>query len=444
MPILIVAVGVLILLFLIIKVKLNTFVSLIIVSFLVAIGLGMDINKIVLSIEAGIGGQLGHLALVFGLGAMLGRLVSDAGGGYRIAITLIDKFGRKRIQAAVVIASFIIGIALFFEVGLVLLIPIVYAIAKELKMPFLYLGIPMAAALNVTHGFLPPHPAPTAISVAYGAHIGQVLLFGIIIAVPTTVIAGPLFNKFAMKRFPGAYQKRGNLSALGPRKEFQLDETPGFGISVVTSLFPVIFMAIATVFSLLLKEHSRGKDIIEFIGTPGTAMLISLLLALYTMGYARKIPMKEISKSLSESISQIAMMLLIIGGGGAFKQVLIDGGVGDYVADLFSQTNMSPLLVAWIIAAVLRLCLGSATVAALTTAGMAAPLMEAGSVNPALMVLATGAGSVIACHVNDAGFWMVKEFFGLSMKETFQTWTLLTTVLSVTGLGCVLLAGLVM
>ncbi|MCY9079811.1 gluconate:H+ symporter [Bacillus inaquosorum] len=444
MPILIVAVGVLILLFLIIKVKLNTFVSLIVVSFLVAIGLGMDINKIVLSIEAGIGGQLGHLALVFGLGAMLGRLVSDAGGGYRIAITLIDKFGRKRIQAAVVIASFIIGIALFFEVGLVLLIPIVYAIAKELKMPFLYLGIPMAAALNVTHGFLPPHPAPTAISVAYGAHIGQVLLFGIIIAVPTTVIAGPLFNKFAMKRFPGAYQKRGNLSAFGPRKEFQLDETPGFGISVVTSLFPVIFMAIATVFSLLLKEHSRGKDIIEFIGTPGTAMLISLLLALYTMGYARKIPMKEISKSLSESISQIAMMLLIIGGGGAFKQVLMDGGVGDYVADLFSQTNMSPLLVAWIIAAVLRLCLGSATVAALTTAGMAAPLMEAGSVNPALMVLATGAGSVIACHVNDAGFWMVKEFFGLSMKETFQTWTLLTTVLSVTGLGCVLLAGLVM
>lgn len=320
MPILIVAVGVLILLFLIIKVKLNTFVSLIVVSFLVAIGLGMDINKIVLSIETGIGGQLGHLALVFGLGAMLGRLVSDAGGGYRIAITLIDKFGKERIQAAVVVASFIIGIALFFEVGLVLLIPIVYAIAKELKMPFLYLGIPMAAALNVTHGFLPPHPAPTAISVAYGAHIGQVLLFGIIIAVPTTVIAGPLFNKFAMKRFPGAYQKHGNLSGLGPRKEFQLDETPGFAISAVTSLFPVIFMAMATVFSLLLNEHSKGKDIIEFIGTPGTAMLISLLLALYTMGYARKISMQEISRSISESISQIAMMLLIIGGGGGLNR----------------------------------------------------------------------------------------------------------------------------
>lgn len=224
------------------------------------------------------------------------------------------------------VASFIIGIALFFEVGLVLLIPIVYAIAKELKMPFLYLGIPMAAALNVTHGFLPPHPAPTAISVAYGANIGQVLLFGIIIAVPTTVVAGPLFNKFAMKLFPSAYQKSGNLSALGPRKEFQLDETPGFSISVVTSLFPVIFMAIATIFSLILNEHSKGKEIIEFIGTPGTAMLISLLLALYTMGYARKIPMKEASKSLSESISQIAMMLLIIGGEGRLNRCLLMAG----------------------------------------------------------------------------------------------------------------------
>ncbi|AKO90999.1 gluconate:H+ symporter [Priestia filamentosa] len=439
MPILIVAIGVLILLFLIMKVKLNTFVSLVVVSFLVAIGLGMELDKIVLSIEEGIGGQLGHLALVFGLGAMLGKLVSDAGGGYRIAITLINTFGRKKIQFAVVISSFIIGIALFFEVGLVLLIPIIYAIAKELKVPFLYLGIPMAAALNVTHGFLPPHPAPTAISLAYGANIGQVLLLGIIIGIPTTIVAGPLFNKFAMKVFPNAYKRSGNLTALGPRKEFNLEETPGFGISVLTSLFPVIFMAIATIISLLFREESKIKAIVEFIGMPGTAMLISLLLAIYTMGHARKIPMADIGDSLSKSISQIAMMLLIIGGGGAFKQVLVDGGVGDYVASLFQDTNLSPLLVAWMIAALLRLCLGSATVAALTTAGLVAPLMAASAVNPALIVLATGAGSVIFCHVNDAGFWMVKEYFGLSMKETFQTWSLLTTVLSVTGLACVLL-----
>lgn len=442
MPILIVAIGVLVLLFLIMKVKLNTFVSLVIAAVTVAILLGMDLTTIITTVEKGIGGQLGHLALVFGFGAMLGKLVSDAGGGYRIATTLINKFGRKHIQFAVVIASFIIGIALFFEVGLVLLIPIVYAIAKELKIPFLYLGIPMAAALNVTHAFLPPHPGPTAISIAYGANIGQVLLLGILVGIPTTIVAGPLFNKFAMKFFPDAYKKDGNISALGARKEFKLEETPGFGISVLTSLFPVIFMGIATIYSLVFPAQTKTKEIIDFIGTPGTAMLISLLLAIYTMGRARNIPMKEIGNTLTQSISQIAMMLLIIGGGGAFKQVLVDGGVGDYVATLFSNSSMSPLLVAWIIAAILRLCLGSATVAALTTAGLVAPMMVAGTVDPALMVLATGAGSVIACHVNDAGFWMIKEYFGLSMKQTFQTWTLLTTVLSVTGLGCVLLLGM--
>ncbi|GKU82155.1 gluconate:H+ symporter [Niallia sp. NCCP-28] len=441
MPILIVAIGVLILLFLIMKVKLNTFVSLVIVSFLVAVGLGMELTEIVKTIEAGIGSQLGHLALVFGLGAMLGRLVSDAGGGHRIAITLINKFGKKRIQLAVVVASFIVGVALFFEVGLVLLIPIIYAIAKEVKMPFLYLGIPMAAALNVTHGFLPPHPAPTAITAAYGADIGQVLLLGTLIAIPTTIVSGPLFNKFAMKVFPSAYKKSGNLAALGPQKEFQLKDTPGFGISVLTSLFPVIFMGLATIFSLLISGESKVKEVVEFVGAPGTAMLLSLLIAIYTMGYARRIPMKEIGQTLSQSIAQIAMMLLIIGGGGAFKQVLVDGGVGDYVATLFSESNMSPILVAWMIAAILRLCLGSATVAALTTAGLVTPLLALSTVNPALVVLATGAGSVIFCHVNDAGFWMVKEYFGLSMKETFQTWSVLTTVISITGLLCVLLLG---
>jgi len=343
-----------------------------------------------------------------------------------------------------VIASFIIGIALFFEVGLVLLIPIVYAIAKELKMPFLYLGIPMAAALNVTHAFLPPHPGPTAISVAYNANIGQVLLLGILVGIPTTIVAGPLFNKFAMKFFPTAYEKAGNISALGERKAFKLEETPGFGISVLTSLFPVIFMGLSTIYTLIFPADNTLKEIVVFIGNPGTSMLISLLLAIYTMGRSRGISMKEVSESLSKSIAQIAMMLLIIGGGGAFKQVLVDGGVGDYVATLFSNSNMSPLLVAWIIAAILRLCLGSATVAALTTAGLVAPMMVAGTVDPALMVLATGAGSVIACHVNDAGFWMIKEYFGLSMKQTFQTWTLLTTVLSVTGLGCVMLLSLFM
>ncbi|MFD2616620.1 gluconate:H+ symporter [Terrilactibacillus laevilacticus] len=439
MPIFIVALGVLLLLFLIVKLKVNTFISLVVVAILVALGLGMDITKIITSVETGIGSQLGHLALVFGFGAMLGKLVADAGGAYRIAITLINRFGRKKIQVAVVVASFIIGIALFFEVGLVLLIPIIFAIATELGISILYLGIPMVAALSVTHGFLPPHPAPTAITAAYGANMGQVLLFGLIISIPTAIVAGPLFSKIAIKVIPSAFERKGNIKALGKQKEFKLEDTPGFFISTITSLFPVILMALATIFSLAVKSDTPIKSFIEFIGAPGTAMLISLIIAIYTMGIARKIPMKSIMSSVETSISQIAMMLLIIGGGGAFKQVLIDGGVGDYVAKMFTGTNLSPLLLAWIIAAILRLCLGSATVAALTTAGLVTPLMVSGAVNPALMVLATGAGSLIASHVNDAGFWMFKEYFNLSLKETFGTWTLLETIISIMGLICVLI-----
>ncbi|MTT32638.1 gluconate permease [Terrilactibacillus sp. BCM23-1] len=442
MPIFIVALGVLLLLLLIVKFKINTFIALIIVSILVALGLGMDITKIITSVETGVGGQLGHLALVFGFGAMLGKLVADAGGAYRIAITLINRFGRKKIQVAVVVASFIIGIALFFEVGLVLLIPIIFAIATELGISILYLGIPMVAALSVTHGFLPPHPAPTAITAAYGANMGQVLLYGLIISIPTAIVAGPLFSKIAIKVIPSAFERKGNIKALGKQKEFKLEDTPGFFISTITSLFPVILMALATIFSLAVKGDSTLKKFIEFIGAPGTAMLISLILAIYTMGIARKIPMKTIMNSVEISISQIAMMLLIIGGGGAFKQVLIDGGVGDYVAKMFNGTTLSPLLLAWIIAAILRICLGSATVAALTTAGLVTPLMVSGAVNPALMVLATGAGSLIASHVNDAGFWMFKEYFNLSLKETFGTWTLLETIISIVGLICVLILSL--
>lgn len=439
MELLIVGIGVLILLFLIMKVKLNTFVSLIIVSILVAIGLGMPLTKIITTVEEGVGSQLGHLALVFGFGAILGKLVSDAGGAYRISTTLINKFGRKKIQIAVLIASFIIGIALFFEVGLVLLIPIIFTIASELGISILYLGIPMAAALSVTHGFLPPHPAPTAIAGIYGANIGMVLLYGIVIAVPTSILAGPMYTKVAQKIVPDAFNRVGNIKALGEQKKFTLEDTPGFGISTLTALFPVILMALATCYELLSGGKITDKSplyeqVIALIGTPGMAMLLSLLFAIYTMGVHRQQTIPAIMKSAEEAIKQIAMMLLIIGGGGAFKQVLLDGGVGDYVAQLFAGSTLSPLILGWVIAVVLRVCLGSATVAALTAAGLAAPLMAATGTDPALMVIATGAGSLFASHVNDAGFWMFKEYFNLSIKETFATWTVLESIISVAGL----------
>ncbi|MGK9267804.1 gluconate permease GntP [Bacillus inaquosorum] len=447
MPLIIVALGILALLFLIMGLKLNTFISLLVVSFGVALALGMPFDKVVSSIEEGIGGTLGHIALIFGLGAMLGKLIADSGGAQRIAMTLVNKFGEKNIQWAVVIASFIIGIALFFEVGLVLLIPIVFAISRELKISILYLGIPMVAALSVTHGFLPPHPGPTAIAGEYGANIGEVLLYGFIVAVPTVLIAGPLFTKLAKKIVPASFSKNGNIASLGTQKTFKLEETPGFGISVFTAMLPIIIMSVATIIDLLQETIGFADNgvlaLIRLIGNASTAMIISLLVAVYTMGIKRNIPVKTVMDSCSTAISQIGMMLLIIGGGGAFKQVLINGGVGDYVADLFKGTALSPIILAWLIAAILRISLGSATVAALSTTGLVIPLLGHSDVNLALVVLATGAGSVIASHVNDAGFWMFKEYFGLSMKETFATWTLLETIISVAGLGFILLLSLV-
>ncbi len=446
MPLVIVAIGIIALLILIMGLKLNTFISLIIVSFGVALALGMPLDGIVKTIEAGLGGTLGHLALIFGLGAMLGKLIADSGGAQRIAMTLVNKFGEKNIQWAVVFASFIIGVALFFEVGLVLLIPIVFAISRQLKVSILYLGIPMVAALSVTHGFLPPHPGPTVIAGEFGANIGEVLLYGFIVAVPTVILAGPLFTKLAKKMVPDSFTKSGDIASLGKQKEFKLEETPGFGISVFTALLPVILMSIATIVNLLQKtigfEDNSFLAAIRFIGDAGTAMLISLLVAIYTMGLARKIPIKTVMESCTTAITHIGMMLLIIGGGGAFKQVLIDGGVGDYVAEMFEGSSLSPILLAWIIAAILRISLGSATVAALTTAGLVIPMLGQSDVNLALVVLATGAGSVVASHVNDAGFWMFKEYFGLTMKETFATWTLLETIISVAGLGFILLLSL--
>lgn len=447
MPLLMVALGVLFLIILISRFKLNTFISLLVVSFTVAFGLGIPLGKIVSTIESGIGGTLGHIAFIFGLGAMLGKLVADSGGAHRIAMTLINKFGEKRIQLAVVIASFVVGIAMFFEVGLVLLIPIIFSIARELKVSPVYLGIPMLASLLVTHAFLPPHPGPTVIAAAYKADIGTVLLYGIIVAIPCVIISGPLFTMVAKKIIPSAFEKAGNIESLGEQKIFRVEETPSFGVSLLTAMFPVILMMISTIISMIQKTAGiKGNSfftIVSFIGDPDTAMLISLILAIYTMGIRRKIPVKQVAASCSSAASSIGMMLLIIGGGGAFKQVLIDGGVGKYIATLFNGTSISPILLAWMVAAILRISLGSATVAALSTSGLVIPMLaNCGHVNLALVTLATGCGSAIASHVNDAGFWMVKEYFGFSMKETFSTWTLLSTILSITGLIFILILSL--
>ncbi|QUM67740.1 gluconate:H+ symporter [Staphylococcus delphini] len=445
-PLLSVAIAIIVLLILIMKLQLNTFVALVITAMVTGILLGMPFDKIVATIETGMGGTLGHIALIFGLGAMLGKLLADGGGATQIADTLIAKLGKKYVQWAMVIASFIIGIALFFEVGLVLLIPLVFTIAKRMNVSQLKIGMPMVTALSVTHGFLPPHPGPVVIAKELGANIGEVLLYGFIVAIPVTIIAGPVFAKMAPRLTPTAFQREGDISSLGATKSFKDEELPSFGLSTFTALLPVLLMLFATLWQLISghegKAHNTLESIIYFIGSAGTAMLIAVVFAIFSMGIRRGTPTKQVMNTLTQAIYPIGMMLLIIGAGGAFKQVLIDGGVGGAIEKIFTDVNISPILLAWLVAAILRLALGSATVAAISTTGIVLPLLQTADVNLALVALAIGAGSIFCSHVNDAGFWMFKEYFGLTVKETFLTWSLIETIISVSGLVFVLFISL--
>lgn len=433
MPLLIVALGVILLLVLMIAFKLNGFLSLIIVALSVGILEGMPLPTVVASITKGVGGTLGTLALVLGFGAMLGKLMADSGGAQRIALTLIEKFGKKRIQLAVVVTGFIVGMALFYEIGFVLLIPLVFTIAAAADIPLLYIGVPMAAALSATHGFLPPHPGPTAIAAIYKADLGKTLLLGIVCAIPAVILAGPVLTKFLR------HMEHDIPKGLFNPKIFTDKEMPGFGVSVFTALVPVILMAARAVATIVLPKTSPILSYTTFLGDPVIALLLAVILAIFTFGLNRGKKMPEVMKTVTESIAAIAMILLIIGGGGAFKQVLVDSGVADYVALIMKGSSISPLILAWSIAAILRIALGSATVAGLTAAGIVGPLIVATGASPELMVLATGAGSLILSHVNDPGFWMFKEYFNLSIPETLKSWTVLETIISVVGLIMVLL-----
>jgi len=438
MPLVIVAVGVALLLLLMIRFKLNGFIALILVALVVGMMQGMPVNKVITSIKTGVGSTLGSLALIMGFGAMLGKLLADCGGAQRIATTLIAKFGQRHIQWAVVLTGFTVGFALFYEVGFVLLLPLVFSIAASARVPLLYVGVPMATALSVTHGFLPPHPGPTAIATLFNADMGKTLLFGTLLAIPTVILAGPVYARFLKnidKPIPeGLYNP----------KTFSEAEMPGFGVSVWTSLVPVILMALRAVAEMILPKGHVLLPWAEFFGDPVMATLIAVLIGIFTFGLNRGRSMDEVMSTLTDSIKIIAMMLLIIGGGGAFKQVLVDSGVDKYIAGLMNETNVSPVFMAWSIAAVLRIALGSATVAAITAGGIVAPLIATTGASPELMVIAVGAGSVIFSHVNDPGFWLFKEYFNLTIGETMRSWSALETIISVCGLvGCLLLSAMI-
>lgn len=403
---------------------------------MVGIAEGMDLEQVVSSIQNGIGNTLGFLILILGLGAMLGKLVADSGAAQRITSQLVEKFGEKNIQWAVVLTGFIVGIPMFYSVGFVILVPLVFTVAAATRLPLLYVGIPMLASLSVTHGYLPPHPAPTAITVMFEADLGKTLVYGLIVAIPAIIVGGPLFARTIK-----------NIKAT-PLKEFvnprvlEDHEMPSMKISVFTALLPILLIAIATLIELLVPGHFPFKNVILFLGNPVIAMLVSVLVAIYTLGLARGRKMTEVMETVSESIKGITMVLLIIAGAGALKQVLVDSGVSEYIADMLQGSSVSPLVLAWLIATVIRVCVGSATVAGLTAAGIVLPLVSNTGVSPELMVLAIGSGSLMLSHVNDSGFWLFKEYFNLSVKDTLRTWTVMETTVGIMGLIGVMILSL--
>lgn len=427
-----------VLLLLIILLKVNAFISFIIVSVLLGIASGLPSSAVVSSIQKGIGDTLGSLVLILGFGAMLGKLVADSGAAQRITSVLIRLFGLKNIQWAMVLTGFIVGIPLFYNVGFVVLIPIVFTVAASTGLPLLYVGIPMLASLSVTHGFLPPHPSPVAIAGMFGADMGKILIYGILVAIPSIIIAGPLFSR-TLKKI-----KASPIKEFVNPKVLKEDETPGIGVSLLPTLMPLILIGVSSLINMVITQAGPTKSIFKFIGDPVIAMLISLLVAVYFLGLSRGKKIVEIMDSLGHSVSSITMVLLIIAGAGGFKQVLIDSGISDNIAGILSKSNLSPLFLAWTIAALLRICVGSATVAGLTTAGIILPLATGGTVNKELMVLAIGAGSLTLSHVNDGGFWMFKEYFNLSVKETFLSWTVMESLISLLGLAGVLFLNLIL
>jgi len=433
MPLLIVIFGIVLLFLLIAKFKLNAFISFVIVSLVVGVAEGMNFLNVLDAIQEGIGKTLGSLIMILGFGAMLGKLVADSGAAQRITTKLVDKFGKKNIQWAVVLTGFIVGIPMFYTVGFVILVPLVFTVAAATGLPLIYVGLPMLASLSVTHGYLPPHPAPTGIAVMFDADIGKTLLYGIVVAIPAIVIAGPLFSRTIK-----------NIKAT-PLKEFvnpkvlKDDEMPSTATSIFTALLPVILIGIASLMDVLMPEGSIIRKVTSIIGNPEMAMLLSVLVAVYTLGLKRGRTMKEVMDSVSHAVAGITMVLLIIAGAGGLKEVLIDSGVSEYIGDLLKDSTISPLILAWLIATVIRVCVGSATVAGLTAAGIAMPLLSSSGVSPELMVLAIGSGSLMLSHVNDGGFWLYKEYFNLSVKDTLRTWTVMETTVGIMGLLGVLI-----
>lgn len=424
------------LLLLITVVRLNAFVALTITAFLVGVLKGMPFEKIVESVQKGIGSTLGGLVLIIGFGVMLGSLLAESGAAQQISSSLIRIFGAQRAKWALAITSFTVGLAMFYNAGFVILIPLVFSVAAATGLPLVYLGLAMASGLSVTHGFLPPHPGPTAIAILFKADLGKTLVYGIPIALIAIVVSGIIFPEFAKKIV--ANPPKGLVEI----KNLPENELPSFMLSLGIALSPVLLMAAGTFAEFFLPKESIALQILKFVGDASTSMIISFGLAVVFLGILRGRKMADITEKTTASLTATTMILLIVGAGGAFKQVLQDSGIGGDISLVFKDLALSPLFLGWLVATVIRITIGSATVAGLTAAGIVQPLLSdpsvAATISPELMVLSVGAGSLMCSHVNDTGFWMFKEYFGLSLKDTFKTWTIMETIVGIVGLVGVL------
>lgn len=405
--------------------KINPFLAFLVVSIVAGLCLGIPLNQVTRSVEKGIGDILGGNVIIIVFGAMLGKLIAETGAAQRIATVLMQLIGIKNIHWALALVGFIIGIPLFYNTGFVLMIPLVFSIVFQYRLPAVATGISLLAALSVAHGFLPPHPSPSALVTQFHASLSTTMFYGILIAIPTIILAGPLFSR-TLKQIPSA-----PLETFQPA-DLSSKQLPGVFNSFFAALLPVLLFALAGLLPFILPAAYRG--LISFFEQPSIVMLIALAIATFSLGKRKGRSLKQIMDLYAEAVKEIAMILLIIAGAGALKEILVASGVSRQIGDLLQNTSFSPLFLGWLTAAIIRVAVGSATVAGFTAAGIMAPLVMQANTDPNLMVLSIGAGSLMFSHVNDAGFWMFKEYFNISIKDTIRSWSLMETIVSVAGL----------
>lgn len=422
------------LLFLILAVRLHAFLALLISSMALGLAVGMDPLKVIKSIQAGFGDALGFIAVVVALGAMIGRFLEHSGGGRVLADWLLTRFGKDNAVWAVLVAAFLVGLPIFFEVGFIILVPLAWSLTRESKRSLLYYGLPMTAALTVTHAMVPPHPAPSAAASLLGADLGRTILYGALLSIPMAISGGIVYGRWIANRI---FVPVPDIASRVKEEKSEFP-APSVGLVLIVLLLPVTFIFAASIADLA-KFNSRG--VLGFLGHPFSALLITTLFAMYVFGVRRGLNRDQLGKMATDSLMPIGTLLAIMGGGGAFKQIIVDSGVGPYAGKLLASSAISPLVVAYLVAAAMRMAQGSATVAIITAAGIVAPLVKGiPGYAPEMIVLALSAGGTILSHVNDAGFWIVNEYFGMTVPQTLQSWTTMKVITSLVGIACILAA----